>query len=72
MKKLAMYTSLILGGIALVAGLSFFFALPFKWCWNYAVTAIFELPRITWGQAWCLLFVASSLFKSTTISSSTK
>lgn len=40
-------------------------AFPVKWCWNYAVVTTFGLPAITWGKAWCLSFLASTLIKST-------
>jgi len=39
-------------------------AYPLMWCWNYVMPFLFGLKTITWGQAWCLGFVSSYLFKS--------
>ena len=39
-------------------------AFPVMWCWNYAVVYVWHLPVITWGHAWCLLWVANVLIKS--------
>lgn len=39
-------------------------AFPLKWSWNYVMPYLFDLKEITWGQAWCLSFIASMLFKS--------
>ncbi len=39
-------------------------AFPVEWAWNYAVTAVFHAPPITWGQAWCLMFLSATLVKS--------
>lgn len=38
-------------------------AFPVMWCWNYAIVAIWKLPAITWGQAWCLNFLAGMLIQ---------
>lgn len=51
--------------IAVIAVGGVIFAWPLKWCWNYTMPAIFGLPVITWGQAWCLNFIAGCLIKST-------
>ena len=58
-------------GIFAIAGLmmvvnifGLLLAFPIKWTWNFAMTAIFGLPSITWGKAWCLNFLASILLKS--------
>ena len=42
-------------------------AFPLMWCWNYAIVAIFGLPVITWGKAWCLYFICNMLIKSNLI-----
>jgi hypothetical protein len=39
-------------------------AFPVMWCWNYTLPAIFHLTTITWGQAWCLQFLAGMFIKS--------
>jgi hypothetical protein len=56
-------------GIALVIGIWLLMAFPIMWCWNYAVVAIWGLPAITWGKAWCLGFLSQVLIKgvSTTV-----
>lgn len=48
--------------VILVMGL--LLAFPIKWCWNYAVVSTFGLPALTWGKAWCLYFISTSLIKS--------
>lgn len=50
--------------VLIIAGTSLIIAFPVQWCWNYAVVSIFGLPAITWGKAWCLLFLANMLIKS--------
>ncbi len=62
MKSLASLLFLIL---ALGSGL--LLAFPIKWCWNYAIVDIFDLPTITWGKAWCLYFLSRLLIKSALI-----
>lgn len=57
----------VVGAIAILAGISLILAFPIKWCWNYSVAEIWNLPLITWGQAWCLVFLGSAFFKSNTI-----
>ena len=39
-------------------------AFPVKWTWNYVMPYIFELPKITWGHAWCLNFLTGMLIQS--------
>lgn len=48
--------------IALVSVISLLTAFPVMWCWNYAVVFVFGLPKITWGMAWCLMFLTHILF----------
>lgn len=47
-----------------LAAFNVIIAFPVKWCWNYTVVYIWHLPSITWGQAWCLTFLAGILLKS--------
>ena len=55
--------------IAVVAlGLAF----PVKWCWNYVMPYLFDLKEISWGQAWCLMFICNSLIKSSYTTNSKK
>ena len=63
--------AIIIATIILVSLLSIAVAFPIKWCWNYVVVFIWDLPAITWDHAWCLCFLASPFFKSTSFKSST-
>jgi hypothetical protein len=65
MEKIA--TDLFIGVFIVIFSAAFglLLAFPIMWCWNYAVTAIWGLPLITWGQAWCLNFLTGTLIKST-------
>ena len=54
----------IIGVVAVTAVFGLLLAFPVKWCWNAAVVHIWGLPAITWGQAWCLNFLAGCLIKS--------
>jgi hypothetical protein len=62
--------TIVIGVIAMAAGLGLLIAFPLKWCWNYAMPHIFHLPAITWGQAWCLYFVCNCLIKTSSSSNS--
>ena len=59
----------IIGVVIAVIGFTSIFGLllafPIKWSWNYTMVPIFDLPVITWGQAWCLNFLFACLIKST-------
>jgi hypothetical protein len=54
----------IAGVVIVIAGLGLIIAFPIMWCWNYTMPVIFHLPLITWGQAWCLHFLAGCMIKS--------
>lgn len=64
MEKLVAIIVIFLGTICLIAGLGLLMAFPIKWCWNYAVVYVWHLPAITWGQAWCINFLAGCLIRS--------
>ena len=51
--------------LVFAGGLGLLLAWPLKWTWNYVIPYLFGLKEITWGQAWCLMWVASTLVKST-------
>ena len=55
----------MLGILAMVAVIGLLLAFPIKWCWNYTMPFLFDLKAITWGQAWCLNFLAGCLIRST-------
>ena len=62
----------IVGGLlvfVVIAFFALFMAFPLKWTWNYVMPYLFEFKTITWGHAWCLSWIASSLIKSTLSSS---
>ena len=54
----------VIGMIGIIAGLGLLLAFPIKWCWNYTMPMLFGLNVITWGQAWCLHFLAGCLIKA--------
>jgi len=62
----------VIGVIVVAAGIGLLVAFPIKWCWNFAVVAIWHLPAITWGQAWCLSFLSHVLIKSSLSTTSKK
>ena len=53
--------------IAISAGLGLLFAFPLKWTWNATMPYLFSLPVLTWGKAWCLGFLTSTLIKPSTL-----
>jgi hypothetical protein len=53
---------IVLGGIALIVGLSALLALPVMWLWNGLVPNLFHGPEVTFCQAWGLQLLASALF----------
>ena len=59
-------------GLAVVAGFSVLLAFPVMWCWNYAVTDVFGAPAISWGQAWCLMFLSGMLLKASATATTRK
>lgn len=61
------WVGIIVGVVFTVIFLSLILAFPVKWCWNVVMPYLFELKEISWGQAWCLSFLASTFFKSSSI-----
>jgi len=64
-KKFLAAGILFVATLALTAGILLFMAFPVTWCWNYAVVPTFHARAISWGEAWCLLFLALVFVKST-------
>ena len=62
---IACVTLVSIGVVFLIALTGLLIAFPIKWCWNYTIPLIFDLPTITWGQAWCLYLLSGCLIKST-------
>lgn len=54
----------------IIAVFNLLWAWPTVWAWNYVIPYIFGLPEIGYWQAWCLLFVLTSLWKITPVSTS--
>lgn len=49
----------------IAVGVAILFAFPVKWTWNEVMPYLFNLKEVTVGQAWCLVFLAGVLLKST-------
>jgi len=60
----------ILGAIALTFGLSLLLAFPIMWLWNWLAVDLFQLPMITFWQAFGLKFLIHLLWASSSSSSS--
>ena len=60
----------VIGIVAVAAGVGLLLALPVKWTWNATMPYLFAWPTITWGKAWCLMFLSSCLIKGKSSSSS--
>lgn len=65
MDKILIGASAFVGVLIAIAGIGVLLAFPIKWCWNYTMPALFGIQAITWGQAWCLNFLAGCLIKAT-------
>lgn len=65
MDKILLGVLAFIGALVVIAGIGLLLAFPIKWCWNYIMPTLFDLSTITWGQAWCLNFLAGCLVKST-------
>lgn len=63
MEEILKAVFLFVATIIFVSMISLLIAFPVMWCWNYAIVAIWKLPTITWGQSWCLLFMAQAFIK---------
>lgn len=53
-----------LTGIVAIAAMSCITAVLAMLCWNYAIVALFNAPKIIWSQAWCIMFLSQILLKS--------
>jgi hypothetical protein len=63
--------AIVLGVLIFLGSFGLLLAFPVKWCWNATMPYLFALKEITWGQAWCLDFLAAMLIKSS-LSTTTK
>jgi len=50
--------------LVIVTIIGLLIAFPIKWCWNYAVVYVWDLPVITWGQAYCMYLLTNLMIKS--------
>jgi len=62
--EIAIAVFAVIGIIVMAAGFGLILAFPIMWCWNYVMPYLFEFKTITWGQAWCLNFLAHLLVKA--------
>ena len=72
MKYILLVLGAVVGGVALIIGLSALFALPVMWLWNYVVPFQFGLKEIDFLHAWALNVLCGFIFKSTTYNTSSK
>lgn len=63
MKTVSDYVGVIVLVIAAIIAISLLMAFPFMWCWNFVMPYLFGFKVISWGQAWCIMFMANLLFK---------
>ena len=61
----------IIGVIVAAAAIGLLLAFPIKWTWNATFPQLFGLAKISWGQAWCLHFLAGCFIKSSLTKSET-
>lgn len=59
----------ILGGVALLIGLTLLFAVPTMLLWDWLMPELFGLKEITLVQAWGVNFLCGMLFKNNTSTS---
>ncbi len=50
--------------VGALAAIGLLLAFPIKWTWNATMPYLFTWPAITWGKAWCLLFLCGCLIRS--------
>lgn len=67
MKTVIAIVFMIFGVIIFASVFGLVLAFPIKWTWNYVMPYLFDFKEITWGQAWCLNFLAGCLIKATQI-----
>lgn len=70
MEKIMTGLLIVVGAISIVALLGILLAFPVMWTWNATMPYLFSLPTITWGKAWCLVFLANMLLKSSNTNTS--
>ena len=69
LKKVVLGTFITVVVVGTAAGVGLLLAFPVKWTWNVTMPFILELPKITWGKAWCINFLANCLIRPSHVSS---
>lgn len=59
MIAIGLFAILSITALSLIAGY------PVKWSWNYVMPHLFDLPSITFWQAFALYWLSNMLIKST-------
>lgn len=59
-------------GIVILFVFALIFSLPIMWLWNWLMPGLFNLPEITWIQAWGISLLSGFLFKGSSVSTNTK
>jgi len=72
MKYVLIGLGAVVGGVALIIGLSALFALPVMWLWNYVVPFQFGLKEIDFLHAWGLNVLCGFIFKSSAYNTNSK
>lgn len=55
---------ILLGSIALIAGISLLMSFPIMWLWNWLMPVIFGLVKITFWQSFGINLLCGILFKN--------
>jgi len=53
--------------LATLVGLIFLGGLITMWLWNWIMPDLFNLPEVSYWQAWGIMFLSTTLFKSGSI-----
>lgn len=57
-----------LSAVSVMVAIAAIMSLPVMLLWDWLMPVIFGLPKITWLQAWGLMFLCGLLFKNDIIS----
>ena len=55
-------------GLVILFVFALVFSLPVMWLWNWLMPDLFNLPEISWVQAWGLSLLSGFLFKGSSVS----
>ena len=59
-------------GLAVWFVLALVLSLPVMWLWNWLMPDLFNLPEISWIQAWGISLLSGFLFKGSSVSTNIK